>query len=64
MENKNNLENKVGYRTTSFLEKELKDYINLHTIEVNGKYKYIGKSVYLEAYKSIKEYNDIGRKEK
>jgi len=60
MENKNksNLED----RTTSFLEKELKDYINLHTIEVNGKYKYIGKSVYLEAYKSIKEYNDIGRK--
>ena len=60
MENKNksNLEDKVGYRTTSFLEKELKDYINLHTIEVNGKYKYIGKSV----YKSIKEYNDIGRK--
>ena len=32
-----NLENKVGYRTTVALEKELKDYINAFTIEVNGK---------------------------
>ena len=46
-----NIENRVGYMSTSLLEKDIKDYINHNTIEINGKYKYVGEVHYLQAYK-------------
>ena len=49
----NSIETRVGYATTSFLEKETRDYIIANTI--NGEYK--GDPKYLDIMESLKKYN-------
>lgn len=53
MNNEDTLDTRVGHRTTSFLERETKQYIELHTI--NGVFN--GDRKYLDIYKTLTEYN-------